>query len=252
MTTEEAQVILAACGPGEPDPADPEVAAALAQLQRDPQLARWFEEERAFDRAVANHLAAVSAPLGLKTRILANAEPAGKRSKIGWAAVIVTGVAALFFVAQIVFLNRSAPKATATLADFREEMVSFVRRGFTLELQTDKLEPIQHWLAQQTDSPAANDVPAGLARYKTVGCRILSFHGHKVSLICFWRDKANQEVAHLFIIDRAALPEMKTEGHPRIEKVDGWMTASWIENGRVYTLALQGDKETIRKLLPRA
>jgi hypothetical protein len=252
MTTEEAQLILAACGPGEPDPADPEVAAALAQVQRDPQLARWFEEERAFDQAVANHLAAVSAPLGLKTRILANVEPAGKRSKLGWAAVIVTGVAALFFIAQIFFLNQSAPEPKATLADFQEEMIGFARRGFTLEFKTENLEPIQHWLARQTDSPVAVDVPARLARYKTVGCRILSFHGHKVSLICFWRDKANQDVAHLFVIDRAALPEMKMEGHPRIAKVGGWMTASWVKNGRVYTLALQGDEETIRQLLPRA
>jgi hypothetical protein len=252
MKREEAQLILAACGPGEPDMLDPQVAAAFAEMERDPELARWFEEERVFDQTMSDHLAAVSAPLGLKTRILANAKPARKDWKLGWAAVIAAGVAAIALLAQLVLVNRSTPKPVATLAEFREEMISFVRVGFTLDMTNPKLEPVQRWLAQQTGSPPAENVPARLAQKETVGCRILSFRGHKVSLVCFWRDKAKDEVAHLFIVDQAALPQMKAEANPRFAKVGGWMTASWIQDGRVYTLALQGDEKTIRKFLPGA
>ena len=76
MNEQEARLILQAYRPGA-DPDDPEVAAALQEAARNPELARWFAEEQAFDRAIAAHLGNVPAPFGLKTRILAQLGSAG-------------------------------------------------------------------------------------------------------------------------------------------------------------------------------
>src|ERR1041385_6888235 len=71
MNEQEARLILQACRPGDLDHSDPQIAEALGEVERNPELARWFAEEQAFDRAMAAHLQAVPAPFGLKTRILA-------------------------------------------------------------------------------------------------------------------------------------------------------------------------------------
>jgi hypothetical protein len=83
-----------------------------------------------------------------------------------------------------------------------------------------------------------------------MGCRVLSFRGHKVTLLCFCHGKDNKDIAHLFIVERAALPEMKRDEPPVFAKWGGWMTATWTEHGRVYMIAVRGDREAVETYLP--
>ena len=55
MDEQQARLILQAYRPAV-DRNDPEVAAALQEAARNPELAGWFAEEQAFDRAIAAHL----------------------------------------------------------------------------------------------------------------------------------------------------------------------------------------------------
>lgn len=251
VNREQAQLILAACRPGEEDRSDPQVAEAFAELQRDPQLARWYAEERAFDEAIAGHLAAMPAPFGLKTRILANVGTGGKESKLRWAAFIATAAAAVLLLAQLVVLNRGSSTPPAKLADFREEMISFVRLQPPLDMQSTSLKPIQQWLTQ-TGAPPAEHIPPRLAVLETMGCRVLSFRSHKVTLVCFCHGKDNKDIAHLFIIDSAALPKVKSGEPPVFAKWGDWMTATWTEDDRVYTLAAQANQAVLEQFLPGA
>src|SRR5438067_9896501 len=101
MTREETKRILAAYRPGEQDRLDSHFVEALQEAERDAELARWFAEEREFDRAVAGHISAVPVPFGLKTRILANTKPRN-RTKSRWVGALATAAAAaamLFFLA---------------------------------------------------------------------------------------------------------------------------------------------------------
>jgi len=246
MNEQEARLILQAYRPGA-GPDDPEGAVALQEAARNPELARWFAEEQAFDHAIAAHLGNVPAPFGLKTRILAQLGPPAAPHRWSWA-VRLAGVAALLFLlTQIVNLFRpAAPEAQ--VSNYAREMVSFVRRGGALDMESDNLGQIKEWLSKKEASPEF--VPPRLAALQPLGCRLLSFRGQTVTLICFKRD--NDRLAHLFVVDRAALPQMKSSTPPVFAGVGDWMTASWVENNRVYMIAVQGDRGAVQHYLPSA
>ena len=246
MNEQEARLILQAYRPGA-GPDDPEVAAALQEAARNPELARWFAEEQAFDRAIAAHLENVPAPFGLKTRILAQLGSPAAPHRWSWAVKLAGVVALLFLITQLVSLFRP-PVPGAQVSNYAREMVSFVRLGGTLDMESDKLGQIEEWLSKKEASPRF--VPPRLAGLQPLGCRLLSFGGQTVTLICFKRD--NDRLAHLFVVDRAALPQMKSGAPPVFTDVGDWMTASWVENDRVYMIAVQGDRAAVQQYLPSA
>jgi len=246
MNEQEARLILQAYRPGA-GPDDPEVAVALQEAARNPELGRWFAEEQAFDRAIAAHLGNVPAPFGLKTRILAQLGPPAAPHRWSWAVKLAGVVALLFLITQLVSLFHPAVPE-AQVSNYAREMVSFIRLGGALDMESDDLGQIKEWLSKKEASPGF--VPPRLAALQPLGCRLLSFRGQTVTLICFKRD--NDRLAHLFVVDRAALPQMKSGAPPVFAGVGDWMTASWVENDRVYMIAVQGDRGAVQHYLPSA
>ncbi len=247
MDEQEARLILQAYAPGmEVD--DPQIAAALQEAARNPALAHWFAEEQAFDRAIAAHLEAVPAPFGLKTRILAQLAPPPEASR-PWSWVVkLAGVAALLFLlVQVVSLFRPAPPEVR-VSNYAQEMVSFIRLGGALDMESDNLGKIEKWLSQKDAAPQF--IPPNLAALQPLGCRLLSFRGQTVTLICFQRGPDG--LAHLFVVNRAAMPQMKPGSPPVYTNTGDWTTAAWAENGRVYMIAVQGDKTAVQRYLPHA
>src|SRR5256885_15392838 len=100
MNEQEARLILQAYRPGAQDQSDPRFAEALQEAARNPQLARWFAEEQAFDQAIAAQLAALPAPFGLKTRILAQSRAPTRSWGSSWAIRLAAFAAVLFFLAK--------------------------------------------------------------------------------------------------------------------------------------------------------
>ncbi len=248
MNKNEARLILAAYRPGGQDAADPFFAEALDAAAKEPELARWFAEEREFDRAIAARLESVAAPFGLKTRILAKAR-AVSTSKSTWAASLAVVAAVLFLLAQIVNLWRDTSRASAALPDYQREMVSFIQLTPPLELESSDLDKIKDWLAKKDIAQIA--VPPRLATLESVGCRVLSFRNRKVTLICFRRGEG-KNLAHLFVVDRAALPKLRSGAAPVFAQEGAWTTASWAEKDRVYMIAVQGDQTVAERFLPNA
>jgi len=246
MNEQEARLILQAYRPGA-GPDDPEVAVALQEAARNPELGRWFAEEQAFDRAIAAHLGNVPAPFGLKTRILAQLGRPAAPHRWSWAVKLAGVVALLFLITQLVSLFHPAVPE-AQVSNYAREMVSFIRLGGALDMESDDLGQIKEWLSKKEASPGF--VPPRLAALQPLGCRLLSFRGQTVTLICFKRD--NDRLAHLFVVDRAALPQMKSGAPPVFAGVGDWMTASWVENDRVYMIAVQGDRGAVQHYLPSA
>ena len=245
MTEQEARLILQAYRPGV-DRDDSQIDAALEEAARNPELGRWLAEEQAFDRAIAAHLEAIPAPLGLKTRILANhASPAGPW-RWNLTAALAAVAALLFLVAQLVSLYRASTPASARIPEYSREMASFIQLPPPLEMESHDLGEIKGWLGKKQATPM--DVPPRLAALQPVGCRVLSFRGEKVTLICFRR--GGDRLAHLFVVDRAALPKMKPGGKPVFADANGWATASWAEKDHVYMIAVQGNRAAVERYLP--
>ena len=245
MEKDRVQSILSVYRPGDQDEADPFFAEAKAELARDPELARWFEQEQAFDRAISEKLADLVAPFGLKTRILASATPVATR-QWSWTARLSLAAAALILLAQIVGLWHTQSQKTRTLAHYQQEMVSFIKLDPPLEVESHDLAKMQTWLGQE-NAPSRMNLPPRLAALQPVGCRVLWFRDHKVTLLCFQRGGDN--LAHLFVIDRAALPKLKPGAKPVFAGEGEWMTASWAKEDHAYMLVTRGDRDTLLRYL---
>jgi len=249
MTELEARLILQSYRPGSDDRSDPQFAEALREAERNPQLAQWLEIEQTFDRAVAAKLAELPEPFGLKTRILALQPQPQAKSSWNLAAILAAIAALLFLCAQVVSLFRNTtPTNTASVSDYSREMVGFVQLPPSLAMMSDDLDAIKSWLGENRTPPI--NVPSNLSALQPVGCRLLSFRGHDVTLICFRRE--GDRLAHLFTVDRAALPQMRAGKPPVFSTAGEWTTASWTEGNRVYLIAVQGDEEAVKRYLPHA
>jgi hypothetical protein len=248
MNKDEIRKILAIVRPGGQDAADPLVASAKESAQKDPELARWFEEQQEFDRKFAEALGEIPIPLGLQTRIMATAsERIRQRSlwprRIGWAAAAIAVLVTLFSFSRGLF------QPAVSLADFRGEMISFIKLAPPLELESRDLERIQTWLGR-TDAPADVSVPPGLSALEPVGCRVLFFRGQKVTLICFRR--GGTKLVHLLVLDHLALQSLRSDGAPVFAQEGEWMTAAWRKKGRIYLLAAQGDRALLERYLQKS
>lgn len=250
MTEQEARVILQSYRPGSDDPDDPQFAEALREAARNSQLGQWLKEEQSFDCVVADKLAEVPEPLGLKTRILAlHQQPQKTSSSWSLAAILAVVAAILFLCAQLLSLFRPmGPTGSASVSNYATEMVSFVRMPPPLDMMTENLGALQGWLTKNQTPPI--NVPENLRALRPVGCRVLSFRGHDVALICFRRDP--NHLAHLFTVDRAALPQIRAGQPPVFATAGEWTTASWAEGNQVYLIAVQGDQEAVKRYLPHA
>ena len=247
MTREETKRILAAYRPGEQDRLDSHFVEALQEAERDAELARWFAEEREFDRAVAGHVGAVPVPFGLKTRIVANMTPR-THTKSRWVAALGTAAAAaatLFFLAQLISVWRASAQRSASLSDYEQEMMSFVKLPPPLEMESLQMAPIKQWIVEHK-APLA-EIPPGIAAVETMGCRILYFRGYPVTLICFCH---GQTVAHLLMVDRAALAGVKPISSPVVTERGDWTTATWADQHYAYMIAVHDKPAAARQYLP--
>jgi len=248
MDEKRARLILESYRPRLDDPGDPQFAEALREVAGNPGLAEWFAEEQAFDQAIAAHLAAVPTPFGLKTRILARATAPPTSRYARWI-VGLAGVAALLFLfSQVAEVWRSAVPESAVLSAYANEMVSFIKVPPSLEMESANLDRIKGWLTQK--EAVVPHIPPNLAALAPVGCRILSFRQHDVTLICFHRETGT--VAHLFVVDRSALPGVKAGDAVIFQREGEWMTATWAEKDQVYMIAVQGGETAVQSYLPNA
>jgi hypothetical protein len=243
VTKDEIRKILLAYRSGEME--EEFFAEAMKEMQNYPDLARWFAEEQEFDRAFAGGIAAANVPAGLKTRILSQTRTT-KFYRPVWPRRIALAAAAIIVLAVLFSSWRGLFVPNVSLADYRGEMVSFIKLTPPLELESANLERIQHWLGER-EAPIAAGTPLGLAKLEPVGCRVLFFRGHKVTLICFRRGPA--KLVHLFVVDRSALPKLPAATAPQFRQEGEWMTAGWHDSNHAYLLGVQGDRALLEHYL---
>ena len=244
MTNDEIRKILSSYRPGD-ELSDPIVADAKKAAESDPELARWFADEQAFDRGFAEGIGRSSVPAELKTRLLENApNPISRRS--AWPRRIALAAAAIIVLGVFFSSWRGLFQPNVSLADYRSEMVSFIKLPPPLELESGDRDRIQNWLGKRK-APIAAATPPGLRPLEPVGCRVLSFRGRKVTLICFRRGPG--KLLHLFVVERAVLPKLPAANAPVFGQEGEWLTAAWEDSDHVYLLGVQGDRALLEHYL---
>ncbi|MGI9087089.1 MAG: hypothetical protein ACR2HH_05010 [Chthoniobacterales bacterium] len=232
--------------PGETALDEARLQEALRKTETDPELARWWSAEQALDEAIASKLATTSMPAGLKARLLSGAPMRTQVVRSSWSRRILA-VAASIIVLGVLFSSWRGPfQPAVSLADYRGEMVSFIKVPPNLELESSDLTRLQDFLAK-ADAPARFALPKALQGYEPVGCRVLRFRGHDVSLICFKIEGG--QLAHLFVADAKSVPPAGRAAAPVFAAEEDWMTATWAEGGHAYLLTVKGDRAAMGKFL---
>jgi hypothetical protein len=247
MNNEEARLILQAYRPGGQDASDPRFREALEQAQRDPELGRWFAKEQELDSRISTKVkASLTPPPHLKSQLLAQRKivrPTVWWRQPFWQLAAAACVALLVTLGVLWF----GPSGQTQFAAYRAEMAEFTEKKLDrLDLMSRDVAEVRRWLAQK-ESHGDLVLPAGLDGRPSLGCRLLEWKGHKVSLICF--ELENKQVAHLLVVDSTAFKDAPTES-PVFNQVGNVATASWSRDGKTYVVASKEASQTdLMKLL---
>ncbi len=241
MNSQQAKQLLEVYRPGSADEADPRFGEALAQAGRDPELARWFEAQRRFDRQMEDGLKTVSAPSDLKDTILASRKIVRLGFWQQWRpqAAAAAVIAALAIASGVMAMNRPTqfPK-------FRAELIQQAwNDNAHLEFESSDFLRIRQWLARQNIVTDFN-LPEALHEANVVGCRIVETDGHRVPMLCLLDGGKHM---HLFVLDGVQLAKLPPENSPDFEKCGGWKTASWQNGEKTYVLSGLKNQSFINK-----
>jgi hypothetical protein len=245
MNRGEAQFILHAYRANGEDAHDPQFEEALALVRSDPELARWFAREQALDAAIAARIHSVLPPPHLTTQLLSARKVIRRRArwrKPAWLAAAAS-VALLISVASVWLLRRSGE---TDFASFRGRMIEaygdMTKHIDVAGLDADELK---RWLMEHGGDPGFV-LPPGLASKGIIGCRVLEWHGHRVTLLCM---KFGGKHVDVFVVNASDLPRISLSATPRFGSESGLTTATWRREGKIYFLAGNIPESDLKQLL---
>jgi hypothetical protein len=244
VNSQQARQILLACRPGTADEADPDVRAALALVERDPELAAWWHRQQQVHAALRGRFRELPVPASLKAEIVA----AEKIIVAPWwqsTKVRALALAAALVGLLTVLLWPPAPEVE-TLDQFRERMVRTVIREYRMDLTTAVESDIRDFLRANEGHPEFQ-LRGAVGAVPLFGAGRLSWRGNPVSMICL--ERRPNVLMYLFVIERSALDVPPGEA-PEFVEVVNRATASWAAGNLVYVLASEAGAEDLRTLLP--
>lgn len=245
MDSDQAKQILASYRASPDDARDPAFAAALAQAEQDPLLARWLKHQQTVDAALQRKFRETIVPTSLPGRILAGRKvvrPSREFWRFAWVG-LATAAAALLVVSSSLWIS---PSKADSLAAYRNRMASLVSGEYKMMLETKDQNAIRQFLAQNQGHADYLLTPA-MERLPAEGCALVDWQRKRVSLVCL--DLGDDKDLFLFIIDHAALANAPAQTTPEFASVGPMATATWTRDGKTYLLALKGDAEQLRKYL---
>lgn len=245
MNADDAKLILSAYRPDPREDPGPDVSAALQRAKHDPVLSEWWAREQAWDDAMAEKLAEIAPPPGLRAALLAGRP--GRRDlspapTTGWRAVVFA-MAATIVVALSFGVARWKPAASgATLQDFA---VNTVANGFFLQKRGSDVAALKAWLAEK-QGPIPRRLPTEFAQLRALGCRTLSFKGRDVSLVCF--ERGGKEF-HVFVARRDEVRDEPVDAGPRFSSRGALVAATWVDADLQYVVVSDASMAALRGVL---
>jgi hypothetical protein len=238
------------------DAGDPQFAEALAQAQRDPELARWFAEHCASYEAVRRTLRGMPVPEDLRVRILSR-QPSPTRATTGvWGrpAFLLGALAAAVAINAVmyfVYWRRPGTTERRDFAGYVEAMTRYVATGYAMGIETGNLDDLRRQLGDR-QSPTEFALTDGMRSLRLEGGQSLDWNHHKVSLICFRKQSeggGEGPDVWLFVVSREAFPDEPAASTPQIAAAGGLSTASRSRGEYTYLLALRGARADVEKFL---
>lgn len=245
MNREEAQFILHAYRASGEDAHDPQFKEALALVRNDPELARWFAREQALDAAIAERIHCVPPPPDLATQLLLGRKVIRPRPwwrKPAWIAAAAS-VVLLISAASLLLLRRNGETEFASFRGTMIEASLDMRKHIdVMGLDADELK---QWLIENRGHPGFV-LPPVLAGKGIMGCKVLDWHGHRVTLLCL---KFGGKHVDVFVVNESDLPGVSVGAAPDFSSERGMTTATWRREGKIYFLAGNIPESELKQLL---
>jgi hypothetical protein len=243
----EAQRVLLLYRPGTTEAGDPEMMEALELARRDPELGRWFEQHRAFQKAMSARFRKIQAPAHLRTTILARAQvpaPVISQPRYGWRLPLWLAATAILVLACLAGLW-FRPHPADQFANYRARMVSGALREYQMDIKTNDMRLVRQDLASR-GAPADYVVPPGIERLRLTGGGRLTWRNNPVAMVCF--DRGDKQMLFLFVLNRSAISD-PPPAKPHLDKVNELLTASWTQGDKTYVLAGPQEADFLQKYL---
>jgi hypothetical protein len=246
MTIEEAKFILQSYRPGGQDAELPEFKEALKLVEENGKLRTWFEEQHAFDQAIAQKLSAEKPPEELLASILV-ANKIVRPAPSTWAGSLVKWGVALFLISAIL-ITAFRNNRSDNLAYFRSRIMAHLTiPGHSFDHQSSQFGEIKNWL-DNNGMPALQVEPIHhLTSLRTHGCKVMDWNGQKVTLICF--QLRDRRTVHLFVFHQMNIKNPDLLLEPNWQESDGWTTVGWTKNSDLFMLAGQIPMQELRQYL---
>jgi len=238
MNTTEVKFILQARRPDGSDDAEPRFAEALAQAQRDPELAEWLAREQAFDAAVAEKLRGVQPPADLRAAILAGARMS--RPVAFWRKPQVLALAAC--VAVLLAVVALWPVARRPVAGSTDQLALGVMSEVGSEAHRHGMPQANgelRTLLTKAGTRLAAGVPMEMEQLKADGCRSLKIGGRDVLEVCFQRGGT----FHLYVARRK---DFEGDAEPMFRERGELASVAWTDAKHAYVLVTQDGVQALR------
>jgi len=243
MNRDQVRELLRCCRSEAEAAGDPQMAEALAQVGHDPDLAAWWERQRAFHAGARQAFRGVLPPAGLRERILAE-RPAAAIVPWPWPVkwAIAAGLVMLLALGGQWLRSRDG----RSLDSFRNRMAKVAQRDYRMDLLSRDAEEIRRYLRAR-DGWADYRLSPGMERLPGMGCGVLRWMDQPVSMVCF--DRGGQQPLFLFVADQKALAAGAPGPEPEFREIGRLTTATWTRDGLVYVLAAKGGREVLAPYL---
>ena len=232
MNSRDAKQILFMHRPGVHEH-DPQVAEALQQAGRDPELAAWLQRQYALVAEMRVSWQAAPVPPGLAEVIRRRR----RQTSASWGKPILQLAAAVILLLGLGVYWLQQREQPARFADYRQAMAQLIQHGYRMSYLSDDADAVRQFL-RANQAPADFQLPPQAADTKLLGCATLSWNGNPVSLLCFRRPEAD---LWLFVSHRNALPDAPPSSASIQAQAGNLHTASWTDGEIVYLAATRGE-----------
>jgi len=247
MNSSQAKEILLLYRPGTAEMADPQMAEALELARQDPELGRWFDQHRAFQKAMRAKFRQIEVPAHLKTSLLIQgaAQPKILPPQAWWRRPVwLTTVVAVLLLLGLASAWLT-PRRPDRFANYQSRMVSEAQRQYRMDLVTNDMQQIRQFMASR-GAPADYGLTRGLGNLQLTGGGRLTWRSNPVAMVCF--DRGDKQMLFLFVMKRSAVKDPPPET-PQLAKVREMFTASWTHGDNTYVLAGPEEADFVKKYL---
>lgn len=247
MTNQEAKFVLHAYRPNGADAGDATFTAALTQVRKDPALAKWFEAQQAFDRAMCAKLGTLAPPAGLREAILAGSKVSQRpetTSPAWWRSPRMMALAASLAVLVAVGLA-IWPKNAEAHAGLIEFAFDDTLHGNHHEVGHEQAKEFQALLSSTT-SRLSTGIPLQFEQLRQRGCRTISYEGRNIFEVCFRRDG---QWFHCYVARVQDFPSIAAKLPPSFRDGNGVAAGAWSDGEHIFVVASKAGREAIQKII---